>query len=152
MTVGDKVPHFELKDHNGELFDTRNILGKKPVVIYFYPKDFTPGCTKQACSFRDNYEEFKRLGAEVIGISGDSSDMHSKFVQRYELPFIMLADKGGRVRKLFDVKSELFGLLPGRETFVIDKTGRVIMQYNSLKASQHIQKALQAVKGLTDGN
>ena len=94
LQVGDKIPNFSAKDNNGNDFDSRFIIGKKPVVIYFYPKDNTPGCTAQACSFRDQYEDFKDLGAEVIGISSDSIASHEKFIQKYKLPFILLSDIG----------------------------------------------------------
>tara|TARA_R110002020_G_scaffold17264_15_gene60916 strand:- start:1334 stop:1798 length:465 start_codon:yes stop_codon:yes gene_type:complete len=148
LKIGDKVPHFNLPDQKGEDFDINSVLGSKPLVIYFYPKNFTPGCTKEACSFRDSYEDFKQMGAEVIGISSDSSNSHSRFVERYELPYIMLSDSNGKVRKQFGVKSELLGLIPGRETFVVDKEGILVMRYNSMKATTHINKALGAVKKL----
>lgn len=147
---GDNIPHFSLPNQDGEEFPILEILGKKPVVIYFYPKDFTPGCTKEACSFRDSYADFKDLGAEVIGISSDSSTSHQKFVERHNLPFIMLADVNGKVRKLFGVKSELFGLLPGRETFIVDRAGKLVLRYNSMKATTHINKALEAIKKLSN--
>ena len=148
LKIGDKIPPFNLPNQNGEDFDINSVLGSKPLVIYFYPKNFTPGCTKEACSFRDSYEDFKQMGAEVIGISGDSSNSHSRFVERYELPYIMLSDSNGKVRKQFGVKSELLGLIPGRETFVVDKQGILVMRYNSMKATTHINKALNAVKEL----
>jgi len=101
---GDSIPSFQLNDQNGNVFNSDEIIGKKPVVIYFYPKDFTPGCTKEACSFRDSYEEFKEIGAEVIGISSDSEKSHAKFSSKYNLPFILLSDANGRVRKKFEIK------------------------------------------------
>jgi len=104
LEKGDSIPSFQLNDQNGNVFNSDEIIGKKPVVIYFYPKDFTPGCTKEACSFRDSYEEFKEIGAEVIGISSDSEKSHAKFSSKYNLPFILLSDANGRVRKKFEIK------------------------------------------------
>ena len=146
LEKGELVPHFELKDQNGNVFDSKEIIGKKPVVIYFYPKDFTPGCTKEACNFRDSYQDFKEAGAEVIGISNDSEKSHSKFAKKHNLPFILLSDSSGKVRKKFGIKKSLLGLVPGRETFVIDGEGKVIFKFNSLDASKHMKKALNAVK------
>jgi len=143
---GDSIPSFELNDQNSNIFNSDDIIGKKPVVIYFYPKDFTPGCTKEACSFRDSYEDFKEIGAEVIGISNDSEKSHAKFSAKYSLPFILLSDANGRVRKKFGIKKSLLGLVPGRETFVIDAQGKLIFKFNSLDASQHMKKALKAIK------
>ncbi len=149
LVVGDKIPEFSALNDNGKDFKSIEIIGKKPVVIYFYPKNFTPGCTKEACSFRDSYEEFKVLGAEVIGISSDSIASHTKFKNRYNLPYVFLSDPKGKLRKLFGVKSELLGLLPGRETYVIDKEGIIQLKFNSLNASKHMNKAMTKVKELT---
>ena len=143
---GDSIPSFQLNDQNGTVFNSDDVIGKKPVVIYFYPKNFTPGCTKEACSFRDSYEDFKEIGAEVIGISGDSEKSHAKFTAKYNLPFILLADGTGKVRKKFGIKKSLLGLVPGRETFVIDAQGKLIFKFNSLDASKHMKKALKAIK------
>jgi peroxiredoxin Q/BCP len=143
---GDSIPSFQLNDQNGNVFNSDDVIGKKPVVIYFYPKNFTPGCTKEACSFRDSYEDFKEIGAEVIGISGDSEKSHAKFTAKYNLPFILLADGTGKVRKKFGIKKSLLGLVPGRETFVIDAQGKLIFKFNSLDASKHMKKALKAIK------
>jgi peroxiredoxin Q/BCP len=145
---GEKIPKFELKDQDGNVFNSEDVVGKKPLVIYFYPKDFTPGCTKEACSFRDSYEDFQDAGAEVIGISNDSEKSHSKFSKKYKLPFVLLSDANGRVRKKFGIKKSLLGLVPGRETFVIDAEGKVIFKFNSLDASKHMKKALNAIKKL----
>lgn len=146
LKVGDKIPVFSTKDSNGNDFDSNNLIGLKPLVIYFYPKDNTPGCTAQACSFRDQYEDFKDLGAEVIGISSDSEKSHQKFAQRYKLPFILLSDDDKKIRKLFGVPSGLLGLLPGRVTYVADKTGVIQMVFDSMMATKHIPKALEAIK------
>lgn len=146
LKIGDRIPHFTAKDTNGHEFDSQNVVGQKPLVIYFYPKDNTPGCTTQACSFRDQYEDFKDLGAEVIGISSDSVESHQKFSKQYRLPFILLSDPDKKIRKLFGVPSGMFGLLPGRVTYVTDKQGYVIMVFDSMMAAKHIPKALVAVK------
>ena len=145
LQIGDKIPNFSAKDNNGNDFDSDSIIGKKPVVIYFYPKDNTPGCTAQACSFRDQYEDFKDLGAEVIGISSDSIASHEKFIKKYRLPFILLSDSDKKIRTLFGVKANLFGLLPGRVTYVADKNGIVQLVFDSVMASNHIPKALEII-------
>lgn len=148
LKVGDSIPNFTAKDTNGNDFDSKNVVGHKPLVIYFYPKDNTPGCTAQACSFRDQYEDFKDLGAEVIGISSDSADSHQKFTKQYQLPFILLSDSDKKIRKLFGVLGGMFGLLPGRVTYVTDKNGVVQMIFDSMLATKHIPKALSAIKKL----
>jgi peroxiredoxin Q/BCP len=150
LKVGDKIPNFKAKDTNGNDFDGQELIGQKPLVIYFYPKDNTPGCTAQACSFRDQYEDFKDLGAEVIGISSDSIESHQKFTQQYKLPFILLSDSEKKLRKLFGVPSGLFGLLPGRVTYVADKTGTIIMVFDSMMAKRHIPKAIEAIRKLQE--
>ncbi len=146
LKIGDTLPNFTAIDTNGTVFESQTIIGKQPVVIYFYPKDDTPGCTTQACSFRDQYEDFKNLGAEVIGISSDTIESHQKFAKRYKLPFILLSDSDKKIRKLFGVPSDLFGLLPGRVTYVIDKNGVVQLVFNSISSKIHITKALAILK------
>jgi peroxiredoxin Q/BCP len=146
LQIGDLVPKFELKDQQGNLFKSETLIGKKPVVVYFYPKDETPGCTAEACSFRDNYEDFLSLGAEVIGISSDSIGSHKRFANRHQLPFILLADTHKRVQRLFKLPRILFGLYTKRITFVIDANGRVTYVHDSLLATSHIKKALKALK------
>ncbi len=148
LQIGDKIPNFTAKDTNDNDFDSTTIVGLKPVVIYFYPKDNTPGCTAQACSFRDQYEDFTDLGAEVIGISGDTVASHEKFAKRYKLPFLLLSDNSGKLRKLFGVKTNLLGLIPGRVTYVADKTGTIQLIFDSMMATKHIPKALDFLKKL----
>jgi len=130
VKVGDTAPDFTLPSQTGESVSLKDFIGKKSVVLYFYPKDDTPGCTAQACAFRDSYEVFKDAGAEVIGISDDSADSHQKFVTKHQLPFTLLSDTGKQVRKLYGVPSTL-GLLPGRVTYVIDQNGVVQHIFNS---------------------
>lgn len=146
LEVGDKVPSFSLKDQFGKTFDINELIGEKPMVIYFYPKDDTPGCTKEACSFRDSHEEFTDRNIKVIGISADDSESHKNFAEKYNLPFTLLSDTDNKVRKLFGVKSNIFGLIPGRVTYVINKTGEIIFIYDSqFKAEKHIQESLKAI-------
>lgn len=145
LKIGDTIPHFTTKDSNGNAFDSADYIGKQPVVIYFYPKDDTPGCTAQACSFRDSYEDFKELGAEVIGISSDSVESHIQFKSKFNLPFILLSDNDKQLRKLFGVPNN-FLIIPGRETFVADADGIIRMKFNSMLAKNHIPKALEAIK------
>lgn len=145
LKVGDKLPNFKAKDTNGNLFDIQDYIGKQALVIYFYPKDETKVCTAQACSFRDNYEEFKDLGAEIIGISADSVQSHFKFKSKFNLPFILLSDNDKKLRKLFGVEND-FLIIPGRQTFVVDKNGLIIMVFNSMSGTIHIEKALKVLK------
>ena len=148
LIVGDKIPDFKATDSDGNTFISENFVGKKPLVIYFYPKDNTPGCTAQACSFRNKYQDFKDLGAEVIGISSDNETSHQKFSKQYNLPFILLSDKDKKIKNLFGVKNMLFGIIPGRVTYVADKNGIIKMIFDSALATKHIPKALEAIKRL----
>jgi len=152
LQVGDKVPDFSAKDSKGNDFDSISVVGKKPVVFYFYPKDNTPGCTAQACSFRDQYEDFKDLGAEVIGISSDSVQSHQKFAKQYHLPFILLSDNDKKLRNLFGVKPSLFGLIPGRVTYVVDRNGIIQLIFDSVVATNHIPRALEKIKKIVSEN
>jgi peroxiredoxin Q/BCP len=145
LQVGDKIPFFSSIDNKGNSFGIIDYIGK-PLVIYFYPKDDTPGCTIQACAFRDQYEDFKALGAEVIGISSDSLQSHQKFASRYKLPFILLSDFDKKIRAQFGVPNDFLGLLPGRATYVIDKNGVVQLIFDNTSAKIHIQKALEILK------
>tara|TARA_R110002049_G_scaffold679_10_gene4026 strand:- start:556 stop:1011 length:456 start_codon:yes stop_codon:yes gene_type:complete len=148
LKKGEELPNFKLKDQNGNVFSINSVKGKKPVVIYFYPKNFTPGCTKEACSFRDNFEDFLAEGALVIGISSDSETSHNKFSAKYNLPFTLLADTKGKVRKLFGVRASFLGLLPGRETFVFNKDGKLTYKFQALNAQPHIDMALSELQKL----
>ena len=146
LKVGDRIPHFELLNHHGELFKSETVLGVKPLVVYFYPNDETPACTAEACSFRDHYEDFLQLGAAVIGISSDGVKSHQKFAARHKLPFVLLSDSKKKVQRLFKLPKILFGLYTKRITFVIDKEGLVSYVHSSLMPDTHIKKALQQLK------
>ena len=147
IQVGSSIPTFVLPDQNGNLFDIKSVLGKQNLVIYFYPKDDTPGCTKEACAFRDQFEVFREADAAIIGISSDDVESHKKFAGKYNLTYTLLSDKEGVVRKLFGVPSDLFGLLPGRVTYVVNKQGIVVHMFDSQsQVEKHIEEALAALK------
>ena len=149
VDVGDAAPEFDLADASGKRVRLSDFRGRRSVVLYFYPKDDTPGCTKEACSFRDSYEAFKDAGAEVIGVSSDSESSHQQFAEKFKLPFTLVADTGGTVRKRYGVPATL-GLLPGRVTFVIDRDGIVRHVFNSqLQATKHVDEALGVLKRLS---
>lgn len=147
--VGSTVPSFSLKDQFGKDFDINSVKGKKNLVIFFYPKDDSPGCTKEACSFRDQFEVFSDADALIIGISSQSVKSHLDFANKYRLNYTLLSDEGNNVRKLFDVPTNLFGLLPGRVTYVINKAGKVVFIFNSqIQAEKHIKEAIRILKEL----
>ncbi len=147
------APDFTLPSHSGEEVSLRDFVGKrKAMVLFFYPKDDTPGCTKEACAFRDGYEQFGTLGVEVIGVSSDSVRSHQRFVEKHDLPFVLLSDEGGEVRKLYGVPNTL-GLFPGRITYVIDEEGVVRHVFSSqLQAVRHVEEALEALGSISYGN
>ena len=146
--VGDQAPDFALPSQSGEPVRLSDRLGERVVVLYFYPRDNTPGCTAEACAFRDSHEVFSEAGAEVIGVSSDSSDKHAAFAGKHNLPFTLVADQGGKVRKSYGVPSVL-GVLPGRVTYVIDRQGTVRHVFNSMtNIDQHVGDALTVVRRL----
>jgi len=147
--VGDVAPEFTLTSQSGEEVSLGDFLGRKrAIVLFFYPKDDTPGCTKEACSFRDGYEQFEKLEAEVIGISSDSVRSHERFVEKHGLPFVLLSDEGGKVRKLYGVPTTL-GLFPGRVTYIIDGEGVVRHVFSSqLGVTRHVEQALKALEAI----
>jgi peroxiredoxin Q/BCP len=148
VSVGDTAPDFSLSAADGRKVSLADYRGKQAVVLYFYPKDNTPGCTTEACAFRDSYEVFKDAGAEVIGVSSDSAGSHAGFADRHRLPFVLLADAGGSVRRLYGVP-RTFGLMPGRVTYVIDRAGVVRQVFASQFAPQkHIDEALATLRSL----
>ena len=147
LNIGDSAPDFELPNQEGRRIKLSDYKGDKHVVLYFYPKDETPGCVKEACGFRDAYEDFLEAGAEVIGISGDSVDSHAQFANKRRLPFQLLSDPQKKVARSYGVSGALFGLLPGRETFVIDKGGVVRSHFSSqFQIDKHIQDALDLLQ------
>jgi thioredoxin-dependent peroxiredoxin len=150
LRSGDKCPSFTLPNQHGENINIDEFIGKRILIIYFYPKDDTPGCTKEACMFRDSYEEFVDMGCEVIGISSDSIESHRKFAETHRLSFPLLADEKGQVRKQFGVPGNLFGLIPGRVTYIVDKKGLVREVHNSLlDPAGHLNKAIETVKKIS---
>lgn len=149
IVVGSTIPSFSLKDQNGNAFDINSVKGIKNLVIYFYPKDDSPGCTKEACSFRDQFEVFSQADAVVIGISAQSVKSHLDFANKHRLNYTLLSDEGNEVRKLFGVPTNLFGLLPGRVTYIVNKEGKVVFIFNSqLQAEKHIEEAIRILKTL----
>jgi peroxiredoxin Q/BCP len=148
IQVGDKAPDFTLPSQADEPVRLSDRLGERTVVLYFYPRDETPGCTKEACAFRDSYEVFAEAGAEVIGVSSDSVGRHAAFADHHGLPFTLLSDESGQVRKSYGVPSTL-GLLPGRVTYVIDRAGTVRHVFSSqLSIGRHVSDALDVVRKL----
>jgi peroxiredoxin Q/BCP len=151
VVVGSSVPQFELKDQNGNLFSISSVIGKKNLVVYFYPKDDSPGCTREACSFRDQFDVFNEADAMIIGISGQSVESHKKFAEKYRLNFTLLSDEGDKVQKLFGVPVNFLGMVPGRVTYIVDKSGKVIYIFNSqTQATKHVDEALRILKSLND--
>lgn len=145
LKIGDPVPHFVLKDQEGRDVDIATYIGKKKLVIYFYPKDESPGCTKEACAFRDSFADYTDAGATVIGINSGSAESHRAFAEKHGLPFTLLSDPGNRVLKLFGVKNVLF--LTGRETFVVGLDGKIAFKYRALmNATEHNDKVLEFLK------
>lgn len=146
--VGESAPDFNKTTQNGDSISLSQFRGDKAVVLYFYPKDETPGCTAEACSFRDNFEDFVEAGAVVIGVSQDSEKSHQSFAQHHQLPFLLISDRDKALQKGYGVPKTL-GLLPGRVTFVIDREGVVQHVFNSqINAKKHVREALGVVKRL----
>lgn len=146
VKVGESAPDFSLPNEENKLVSLSDYREKSSVVLFFYPKDFSPGCTSQACHFRDNYEDFTDLGATVLGISGDSVMTHKKFLDQYLFPFSLLSDKGDQVRKIYGA-TKGFGLLPGRYTFVIDKNGIIRYIFTSeTNMKKHIDESIRILK------
>jgi thioredoxin-dependent peroxiredoxin len=151
VKVGSVAPDFTLPSQSGAMVNFKDFIGTKPVVLFFYPKDDTPGCTKEACAFRDDYDQFEKLDAEVIGISSDSVESHRRFAKKHDLPFTLLSDEVGQVRKRYGVRNS-FGLFPGRVTYVIDEEGVVRFIFSSqLGVEQHVEEALKALQSISSG-
>ena len=148
IQAGDKAPDFTLPSQSGDQVRLQDRLGERVIILYFYPKDNTPGCTAEACAFRDSHETFTDAGAEVIGVSSDSVDRHAAFAGHHSLPFTLLSDQGGEVRKRYGVPSVL-GVLPGRVTYVIGRDGTVRHVFNSMtNIGRHVDDALEVVRQL----
>ena len=149
IQIGDHCPIFSLPDSLGKDIHVNDYLGQKILVLFFYPKDDTPGCTKEACAFRDAYAEFVDLGCEVFGISSDAAATHQNFQQKYQLPYPLLSDSQKKVRQQFGVPGNLFGLIPGRVTYVIGLDSKVAGIFNSqTNPVGHITEALKVAKSL----
>ncbi|KAL6749210.1 thioredoxin dependent peroxidase [Haematococcus lacustris] len=152
LKVGDKMSDYAdyyrvLNRSDGGAVSISSFQGKKPVVLFFYPKAGTPGCTKEACKFRDEYQRFEEAGAAVFGISSDSPDVNAAFAKEQGLQFPLLTDGNSILRKTFGIKADLLGLLPGRQTYVIDINGKVILSFNDqFNAEQHVSMALNALQ------
>jgi len=147
LSPGTVAPEFVLVGDHGREVSLKELL-ETPLVLYFYPKDETPGCTAEACGFRDHYEEFLSCGATVVGISGDSPESHRRFKERFRLPFLLLSDPGGKVARKYDVPSFL-GLIPGRVTYIISTDGIIRYAFSSqFRPKAHIQKALTTLRSL----
>ncbi len=148
LKVGEIAPDFSLKDQNGGDFKLSSFLGKKNIVLFFYPKDGTSVCTKEACAFRDAYDVFIKSGAEIVGVSSDGFKAHKKFIADHSLPFILLSDEKNEVRKLYGAQT-VFGLVPARVTYVIDKEGVIKMAFSAIMESKkHTDEALRVIETL----
>jgi peroxiredoxin Q/BCP len=148
VTVGSVAPDFSLPSQSGELVSLGYFLGKRPVVLFFYPKDNTLGCTKEVCSFRDSFEELGNLDAEIMGISSDSVDSHRGFAEKHKLPFTLLSDQGGKVRRLYGVPNTL-GIFAGRVTYLIDEDGVVRNIFSSqIAVEKHVEEALKTLESI----
>src|SRR5829696_1914755 len=146
VKIGSVAPGFTLPSQAGEMVSLKDFLGRKSVVLFFYPKDDSPGCTREVCAFRDYFEEFGKLDAEVIGISSDPVESHKRFAVEHDLSFTLLSDEGGNIRRLYGVP-KTFGLFPGRVTYVIDREGVVRHVFASqLSVKKHVQEALTALR------
>jgi len=145
--VGDAAPDFEGPTSDGSRLGLKNFIGKKNVVLYFYPKDDTPGCTKEACSFRDNLQSLREMGAEIIGVSLDSVDSHKKFASKYSLPFPLISDKEKRIAGAYGVLKDT-GTSVNRATFIIDKAGKIAKVFPKVDVTKHSEEVAEALKAL----
>ncbi len=146
MEIGQLVENFTVNDNKGNLFGLYDELKNRPLVLFFYPKDETKGCIAEVCAFRDFYQDFIDLGYEVVGVSSDNQKSHENFVAHYSLPFRLLVDEGGAIRKKFNVKKSFF-IIEGRETFIIGQDSKIKFKFNSLTQSEkHVIEALTFIK------
>lgn len=148
VDVSDPAPDFELHDQDGQPKRLSDLCAVGPVVLFFYPKDETTVCTREACGFRDSFADFETCSAQIVGISQDDVESHASFRTNHRLPYLLLTDPGGRVAESFGVKKTL-GLFPGRATFVVDRNRIVALRYSSaMNAAEHVSRALEAVRAL----
>lgn len=144
LAIGDKCPDFETTTHEGSKFRFYDFVGKSNIVLYFYPKDNTPGCTAEACSFRDSWNRLSNYDVQIFGVSSDSAVSHTRFREKYNLPFTLLTDQDKRIRSLYGATGLL---IPPRVTFVIDRNGIVRHVYNSqMKASNHVEESMRVLE------
>ncbi len=152
---GMEAPHFSLNDESGKVVSLKDFAGEKYVVLYFYPKDMTPGCTTQACDFRDAEKDFSELNAVILGVSADSEKRHTKFIEKHGLPFSLLVDEDHLVSEAYGVwvEKKMYGkVFMGieRSTFLIDPTGTVVKEWRKVKVPGHIQDVLETIKTITN--
>lgn len=147
VKAGDQAPDFEGPTSDGSRLGLKDFVGKKKVVLYFYPKDDTPGCTKEACSFRDNLQSIRDLGAEIVGVSLDSVQSHGRFASKYELPFPLISDQEKRISKAYGVLRDI-GLSTNRVTFIIDTKGKVAKIFPKVDVTKHTEEVVAALKEL----
>ena len=151
ISIGDSCPHFSLQNQDGKTINIQDYIGTKNIIIYFYPKDNTVGCTKEACSFRDAMQDLNNLDCEVVGISADSVASHKAFANQFRLNFNLLSDVGNEIRKMFKVPANVFGLIPGRVTYVVNKGGKIVHVINSqLNPDKHIKETIEVVSLMTN--
>jgi peroxiredoxin Q/BCP len=148
VKVGDRAPDFEGPTAEGKNLGLKDFLGRKNVVLYFYPKDDTSGCTKEACSFRDNIEPIRSIGAEIVGVSLDSTDSHKKFASKYGLKFPLISDKEKKIATAYGVLRDT-GTSTNRVTFVIDKKGQVAKIFPKVDVTKHTEEVVEVLKGLS---
>ena len=149
LQIGDNCPIFSLENQEGKTINMTDFIGQKILVIYFYPKDDTPGCTKEACSFRDAMQDLNNLDCEVFGISADSVASHKKFADQFRLTFHLLSDIGNTVRKSFKVPANLFGLIPGRVTYIVNKEGKIVhIINNQMNPDKHIEETIKTITSI----
>ena len=144
IQIGEMIPCFSLPDQNGNMVNITNFIGKKKLVIFFYPQDGSFGCTAEACYFRDLSQTFEEVNAVVLGISGQSVKSHKKFAEQYHLDYPILSDEGNRIRELFGVSSKFFGLIPGRSTYIANMEGKIVHIFNSFsQPERHVDEAMR---------
>ncbi len=150
VRVGDRAPDFTLPNQSGQMVSLHDFAGRNNVVLYFYPKDFTVGCTAEAKTFSVNYDQFRQMGAEIIGVSSDSVESHGGFAAECKVPFLLLSDRKGRLRETYGVGATL-GLIAGRVTYIIDKAGVIRHIFSSqLNPKKHVREALEILKSISN--